>query len=58
MYSDFALRAKAWKVLRTVAGTQHAPKIVITVTEVSMGVKFCFSNLSYWYVKINMETVV
>ena len=40
MCSGFAVRAKAWKVLRTVAGTLHTPKIVITVTELSKGVKF------------------
>lgn len=58
MYSGFAVRAEAWKVLRTVSGTQQAPTIVIIVTELSVGVKVCFSNLSHWYVKVNMENIV
>lgn len=58
MYSGFAVRAEAWKVLRTVSGTQQAPTIAIIVTELSVGLKVCFSNLSHWYVKVNMENIV
>lgn len=37
MYSGFAERAEARKVLRTLPGTEHAPKTVIIVTELCIG---------------------